>query len=98
MGAKGALCQAVGCTRPIEPKYVLCRPCAVAATRDRYPYVEPCPSYVPLPVAAHLDRHCSECGFDSALHPGGGRLRPAKVVIAGTRAALLLAEAQRIFA
>lgn len=51
------------CGAEIEPKHVRCRPC----TKGNHARVV-CPEYVPQPVAAHLDRRCDRCGFDSAKH------------------------------
>ena len=75
-------CQNEGCDRPIGKKWTLCRICALAHVRGRHPYIEPCPSYVREPVAHLIGFTCAECGFDSAEHPGGGRVALAPVRIA----------------
>lgn len=65
-----------GCGRATEgKKFVRCRVCAVAFVKGRrHPYAEPCERYVAEPVA-HLQHFtCRECGFDSAMHPGSGRV------------------------
>lgn len=74
-------CHMAGCGREtMSKKAVVCRPCAVAVANGRYySYAEPCRDYQRLPTS-HLDHSCGECGFDSAEHPGGGRLRPQKLV------------------
>ena len=76
------VCSNPGCGREIGKKWTLCRPCALAHIRDRHPYVEACSSYVRDKVAHLSGFLCSECGFDSAEHPGGARVALEKVRIA----------------
>jgi hypothetical protein len=75
------VCHNEGCSRSISKKWILCRPCAVADVAGRHAYLEPCAEYRRGPVW-HLDMNCAECGFDSAAHPGKGRvmLTPVTVV------------------
>lgn len=62
------------CGREIAKKHFRCRPCAIGKTTGRHAYIEPCEHYVAEPVA-HLQHFtCRNCGFDSAAHPGGGRV------------------------
>lgn len=77
-----AVCSNPGCGRVIAKKHVLCRPCAIAHSRGTHPYVEPCGSYQRDHVPHLQGFACRECGFDSALHPGSGRVALAKVRIA----------------
>lgn len=75
------VCHNEGCDRAIAKKWILCRPCALADVAGRHPFVEACTSYV-RDVVAHLTGFlCAHCGFDSAEHPGGGRvaLDPVRV-------------------
>ena len=75
MSPRDGSCHVEGCSNPTHSKKaVACRPCALAFVRGRHAYAEPCPSYVRGPIW-HLDKSCDECGYDSALHPGGGRAR-----------------------
>lgn len=80
-------CSNPPCSTSIDKGWTLCRPCALAHTRDRYPYVEPCSNYIAEPVKHLTHFSCAECGFDSAAHPGSGRVRPEKVRIGNDRAA-----------
>jgi hypothetical protein len=75
------VCSNPGCTRAIAKRWTLCRQCAIAHTRGTHPYVEPCPSYVRDKVAHLSGFLCAECGFDSAEHPGSGRVALDKVRI-----------------
>lgn len=52
------------CGVEVAPKHVRCRPCTRGNHERRV-----CAAYKAIPVAAHLDRRCAECGIDSALHP-----------------------------
>lgn len=82
MAKADGFCRNEGCSNAtFSKKAVLCRPCALGAHRGRHPYAEPCPSYE-RGFAWHLDSTCAECGYDSALHPGGGRARLERVAIA----------------
>ncbi len=63
-GVKARGIELLVCGAEIDPKHVICRPCAIGNHARVV-----CPEYVPQPVAAHLDRRCSRCGFDSAKHP-----------------------------
>lgn len=81
MPDRPAICSNPGCGREIARKNVLCRPCAKGHTRDRHPYIEPCARYVAEPVAHLQGFLCAECGFDSAEHPGRGRVALTKVRI-----------------
>jgi hypothetical protein len=53
------------CGAPIEPKYVVCRPCALGNHTGA-----PCAQYVP-DYPRHLVKTCKACGFDAALHKRG---------------------------
>lgn len=53
------------CGTEIEPKMVLCRPCAKGNHTG-----QPCPQYVPE-FLFHLVKTCKDCGFDAALHKRG---------------------------
>lgn len=53
------------CGAEIEPKNILCRPCALGNHTG-----QPCEQYVRSPVH-HLQKTCLECGFDAALHKRG---------------------------
>lgn len=82
MTGKPNFCAADGCEREIGPKAYFCRQCAIADVNDRHPYAEPCTSYAKQ-TAHHLDFVCTECGFDSAEHPGSGRVELRKITVGG---------------
>jgi hypothetical protein len=55
-----------------DPKYVICRPCAVAAGRELPCPPRPCGDYVPLPEHHH-EVICAGCGFGEREHKEGLR-------------------------
>jgi len=71
--AKATTCSRPGCDHEIDRDWYACRPCAVAHIREIPPYLDPCLEYVRGPYWP-LMKTCSECGFDSARHPGKGTI------------------------